>query len=86
MNATSVTEHHAPTGGAQDTVRQHPTGQEAFSTDIGGLPGSVPTPTAQLPGGAVYELRVAPVAKQILLISVTCGLRDCRRACSSVEI
>jgi len=65
MNATSVTEHHARTGGAQDTVRQHPPGQEAFSTDIGGLPGSVPTPTAQLAGGAVYDLHVAPVTKQI---------------------
>jgi FtsP/CotA-like multicopper oxidase with cupredoxin domain len=65
MTATSVTEHPAPTGGAHDTVGHHSAGQEVFSTDITGLPASVPTPTAQLAGGAVYDLRVAPVTKQI---------------------
>ena len=40
-------------------------GRELFSTDITGLPGNVPTPTVQLPDGAVYDLRVAPVTKQI---------------------
>ena len=65
MTATSVTEHHAPTGCAHDTVGQHSLGQEAFSTDITGLPTSVPTPTVQLSDGAVYDLRVAPVTKQI---------------------
>src|SRR6476661_3988777 len=65
MTATSVTEHHAPTGRAHDTVGQHSAGQDAFSTDIAGLPGSVPTPTAALSDAAVYDLRVAPVTKQI---------------------
>ena len=65
MTATSVTEHHAPTGRAHDTVGHDSAGQEAFSTDIAGLPASVPTPTVELSDGAVYDLRVAPVAKQI---------------------
>ena len=65
MTATSVTEHHAPTGCAHNTVGHESAGQDAFSTDITGLPGSVPTPTVQLSDGAVYDLRVAPVTKQI---------------------
>ena len=65
MTATSVTEHHAPTGCAHDTVGHDSAGQDAFSTDITGLPGSVPTPTVELSDGAVYDLRVAPVTKQI---------------------
>jgi FtsP/CotA-like multicopper oxidase with cupredoxin domain len=65
MTATSVTEHHAPTGCAHDTVGQHLAGQEAFSTDTTGLPGSAPTPTVELSDGAVYDLRIAPVTKQI---------------------
>jgi len=65
MTATSVTEHHAPTGCAHDTAGHDSAGQEAFSTDIAGLPGSVPSPSVQLTGGAVYDLRVAPVTKQI---------------------
>ena len=65
MTATSVTEHHAPTGLGSKTVGHESAGQELFSTDITGLPASVPTPTVQLPGGAVYDLRVAPVTKQI---------------------
>ena len=65
MTATSVTEHHAPTGPAHNTVGHESAGQDAFSTDITGLPGSVPTPTVQLSDGAVYDLRVAPVTKQI---------------------
>jgi len=40
-------------------------GQDAFSTDITGLPGSVPTPTVELSDGAHFDLRVAPVTKQI---------------------
>ena len=39
--------------------------QDAFSTDITGLPGSVPTPTVQLSDGEVFDLRVAPVTKRI---------------------
>src|SRR5664279_5548604 len=39
--------------------------QDAFSTDITGLPGSVPTPTVQLSDGEVFDLRVAPVTKHI---------------------
>ena len=65
MTATPVTEHHAPTGCAHDTVGHDSAGQEAFSTDITGLPGSAPTPTVELSDGAVYDLRVAPVTKQI---------------------
>ena len=65
MTATSVTEHHAPTGCAHDTVGHESAGQDAFSTDIAGLPASVPTPTVELSDGAVYDLRVAPVTKQI---------------------
>ena len=65
MTATSVTEHHAPTGCAHNTVGRESAGQDAFSTDITGLPASVPTPTVQLSDGAVYDLRVAPVTKQI---------------------
>ena len=65
MTATSVTEHHAPTGLAPNTVGHESAGQDAFSTDITGLPASVPTPTVQLSDGAVYDLRVAPVTKQI---------------------
>ena len=65
MTATPVTEHHVPTGPAHDTVGPDSAGQDAFSTDIAGLPGTVPTPTVQLSDGAVYDLRVAPVTKQI---------------------
>ena len=65
MTATSVTEHHAPTGRAHNTVRHESAGQDAFSTDIAGLPCSVPTPTVQLSDGAAYDLRVTPVTKQI---------------------
>jgi FtsP/CotA-like multicopper oxidase with cupredoxin domain len=65
MTATSVTEHHAPTGCAHDTVGHDSAGPEAFSTDIAGLAGSVPTPTVELSDGAVYDLRVTPVTKQI---------------------
>ena len=65
MTATSVTEHHAPTGPAHNTVGRESAGQDAFSTDLTGLPGSVPTPSVQLTDGAVYDLRVTPVTKQI---------------------
>ena len=65
MRATSVTEHHAPTGAAHNTVGRESARQDAFSTDITGLPGSVPTPSVQLTDGAVYDLRVTPVTKQI---------------------
>src|SRR5580765_6451695 len=65
MTATPVTEHHAPTGCAHDTVGHDSAGQEAFSTDITDLPGSAPTPTVELSDGDVYDLRVAPVTKEI---------------------
>ena len=65
MTTTSVTEHHAPTGRAHHTVGHDSAGQDAFSTDITGLPASVPTPTVQLSDGAVFDLRVTPVTKQI---------------------
>jgi hypothetical protein len=65
MTTPSVTEHEAPVGCAHNTVGYAPAGQDAFSTDITGLPASVPTPTVQLSDGAVFNLRVAPVTKQI---------------------
>jgi FtsP/CotA-like multicopper oxidase with cupredoxin domain len=65
MTATSVTEHHAPTGCAHDTDGHDSAGQEAFSTAITGLPACVPTPTIELFDGAAFDLRVAPVTKQI---------------------
>src|SRR6478609_8155168 len=54
---SGTTEHHGP-GHKKDP-------NEAFGSDIGGLPGSVPTPTVELSDGAVFDLRVAPVTKQI---------------------
>jgi hypothetical protein len=65
MTITSATEIDSPTGRSQCEVGREPAGQDAFSTDIAGLPGSVPTPTVQLSDGDVYDLRVAPVTKQI---------------------
>src|SRR4051794_24036696 len=61
--ATSVTQHHTQTRSAHDTVGHESAGPDAFSTDIAGLPGTVPTPSVQLFDGAVYDLRVAPVTK-----------------------
>ena len=65
MTTTSVTQQQAPTGCAHNTVENESATQDAFSTDIAGLPGSVPTPTVELSDGAVFDLRVAPVTKQI---------------------
>ena len=65
MTATSATEHHAPIGRAHDTGGHETAGQDAFSTDITGLSDGVPTPTVELSDGAVYDLCVAPVTKQI---------------------
>jgi len=65
MTTTSVTEHDAPTGCAQHTLGPGAAGQDAFSADITGLPASVPTTSVQLSDGAVFDLRVAPVTKQI---------------------
>ena len=54
----------------QDTAGHHHTGheddaQDTFSSDIRGLPASVPTQMVELSDGDVYDLRVAPVTKQI---------------------
>ncbi|MGS0684279.1 multicopper oxidase domain-containing protein [Nakamurella sp. GG22] len=65
MTTTSATEHDSPTGCSHSGVGRESSGQDAFSADITGLPGSGPTPTVQLADGAVYELRVGPVTKQI---------------------
>ena len=65
MTTTSATEHEGPTGCAHHADGHEPAGQDAFSIDITGLPASVPTPTVQLSDGAVFDLRVAPVTKQI---------------------
>ena len=65
MTTTSGTEHHAPTGRAHNTVGHESAGQDVFSTDIPGLPAGVPTQTVQLSDGDVFDLRVAPVTKQI---------------------
>lgn len=56
MTTTSVP-HRAPTGCADNTVGRYSAGQDAFSTDIAGLPPGVPTPTVQLSDGAVFDLR-----------------------------
>ena len=65
MTTTSVTEHQTPTGCAHNTDRQGASGQDAFSTDITGLRAGVPTETVDLSDGAVFDLRVTPVIKQI---------------------
>jgi len=54
----------------QDTAGHHHTGheddaQDTFSSDIRGLPASVPTQMVELSDGDVYDLRVAPVTKRI---------------------
>jgi FtsP/CotA-like multicopper oxidase with cupredoxin domain len=65
MTATSVTELHAPIGRAQNTVEYQAAGQDAFSTDITGLPADLPTETVDLSDGAAFDLRITPVTKQI---------------------
>ena len=66
MTANPVTEDHAPTGCGHEMVGGHDSaGQDAFSTDITGLPGSSTVGVGTLPGGAHFDLRVAPVTKQI---------------------
>ena len=54
----------------QDMAGHHHTGheddaQDTFSSDIRGLPASVPTQMVELSDGDVYDLRVAPVTKRI---------------------
>jgi FtsP/CotA-like multicopper oxidase with cupredoxin domain len=65
MPTISGTAPNAQTDEPHTTLGHEPTGQDGFSTDITGLPASVPTETVQLSEGAVYDLRVAPVTKQI---------------------
>ena len=64
-NTTSATEHDSPTGRSPSGVGRESAEQDAFSTDIADLPAGIPTPTVQLADGAVFDLRVTPVSKQI---------------------
>ena len=65
MTTTSATEHDSPTGRSPSGFGCESAGKDAFSTYIAGLPGSVATETVQLPDGAIFDLRVTPVRKQI---------------------
>jgi FtsP/CotA-like multicopper oxidase with cupredoxin domain len=65
MTTISGTAHDAPADYAHNTVGQDAAGQDVFSTDTTGLPAGVPTETVDLSDGDVFDLRVAPVTKQI---------------------
>ena len=65
MTTISGAAHDAQADDAHTTVGHESAGQDAFSTDITGLPAGVPTETVHLSDGDVFDLRVAPVTKQI---------------------
>lgn len=65
MTTISGTAHDAPADYAHNTSGHQSAGQDVFSTDTTGLPAGVPTETVDLSDGDVFDLRVAPVTKQI---------------------
>ncbi|HEY5117200.1 MAG TPA: multicopper oxidase domain-containing protein, partial [Nakamurella sp.] len=65
MTTISGTPHDAQADDAHILSGHESAGQDAFSTDTTGLPAGVATETIDLADGDVFDLRVAPVTKQI---------------------